>query len=89
MKRIKVMLMSMLLLAVVGGALAFKAKFDKSFCTTTPAAGNTCPNLCLPTPLANTTTTIVGGVALCTTLVPGGGDCARVACPNWNRLKGD
>jgi hypothetical protein len=34
MKKIKFMLMSLALVAVVGGALAFKAKFDQTFCTT-------------------------------------------------------
>lgn len=35
MKRIKIMLLSIALLAVVGGALAFKAKFNTSYCYTT------------------------------------------------------
>src|SRR5438034_11778642 len=34
MKKIKFMLLSLALLAVVGGALAFKAKYSVSFCTT-------------------------------------------------------
>jgi hypothetical protein len=34
MKRVKIMLMSLLVLAVVGGALAFKAKFEEDYCTT-------------------------------------------------------
>jgi hypothetical protein len=34
MKKIKFMLMSLALLAVVGGALAFKAKYTSTFCTT-------------------------------------------------------
>lgn len=33
MKKVKIMLLSLALFAVVGGALAFKAKFDQSFCT--------------------------------------------------------
>lgn len=33
MKKVKVMLLSLLVFAVVGGALAFKAKFDQEFCT--------------------------------------------------------
>lgn len=41
MKRIKIMLLSFALLAIVGGALAFKAKFDQTFCyTTTDTAGS-------------------------------------------------
>jgi hypothetical protein len=34
MKRIKIMLLSLTLLAVVGGALAFKAKFSNPICYT-------------------------------------------------------
>jgi hypothetical protein len=33
MKKVKFMLMSLALIAVVGGALAFKAKYTDSFCT--------------------------------------------------------
>lgn len=49
MKRVKIMLMSLLLLAVVGGALAFKAKFNIKYCTTNavlnPQQVLTCPAL--------------------------------------------
>ena len=34
MKKVKIMLLSLALFAVVGGALAFKAKFQTDFCTT-------------------------------------------------------
>ena len=34
MKKVKFMLLSLALIAVVGGALAFKAKFSTTFCTT-------------------------------------------------------
>ena len=47
MKRIKFMLLSLTLLAVVGGALAFKAKFITPICTTTTVgagANPTCPS---------------------------------------------
>ena len=33
MKKLKIMLLSFALLAIVGGALAFKAKFNEQFCT--------------------------------------------------------
>ncbi len=33
MKRVKMMLLSLLVLSVVGGAMAFKAKFDHTYCT--------------------------------------------------------
>jgi hypothetical protein len=48
MKRIKMMLLSFALLAVVGGALAFKAKFsgyDKCYTTTLNAPSPSCPDL--------------------------------------------
>lgn len=44
MKRIKIMLTSLALFAVVGGALAFKANFNGTFCTATP--GTPGPNVC-------------------------------------------
>jgi len=34
MKKVKIMLLSLLVLAVAGGAMAFNAKFNQSFCTT-------------------------------------------------------
>ncbi len=34
MKRVKMMLLSLLVLGVVGGAMAFKAKFNATYCTT-------------------------------------------------------
>ncbi len=34
MKRVKLMLLSLLVLGVVGGAMAFKARFSASYCTT-------------------------------------------------------
>ena len=46
MRKIKFMLLSLTLLAVVGGALAFKAKFFLQACTITTFAGvpkSTCP----------------------------------------------
>jgi hypothetical protein len=42
MKKVKIMLLSFALLAVVGGALAFKAKFTEPLCyRTTVGAGST------------------------------------------------
>ena len=57
MKKIKMMLLSFALLAVVGGALAFKAKFNQQMCyriTTGAGANPICP-LRLTT---STTTTV-------------------------------
>ena len=39
MKRIKIMMLSLALFAVVGGALAFKTKFNQNFCYTIVDAG--------------------------------------------------
>ena len=62
MKRIKIMLMSLTLLAIVGGALAFKAKFTpEKMCTTTTTSitgtFTACPNLDFWAKTANGTTT--------------------------------
>lgn len=83
MKKVKIMLMSILLLAVVGGALAFKAKYTADFCTTlarqsgsnffcTNASGAalTCPNL-----VENKTTDGTSGPIYCTA-ASDGTDCS-------------
>ena len=44
MKKIKVMLSAIVVLAVVGGALAFKAKGEEVYCSSEPKASN-CPIL--------------------------------------------
>ena len=76
MKRIKIMLLSFALLAVVGGALAFKAKFTKfPYCTTT-LGGNT--TACV---LVSSATSQVGPRFLYTTAQPngiGGFDCTTI-----------
>lgn len=36
MKKVKLMLLSLTLFAVIGGALAFKAKFDQTWCVAKP-----------------------------------------------------
>jgi len=41
MKKVKIMLLSLALFAVVGGALAFKAKFSNDWCLATPYADAT------------------------------------------------
>jgi hypothetical protein len=58
MKKLKIMLLSFALLTVVGGALAFKAKFIQPYCTTTfdEHCNVTCPTLTL------STTSVVGNV---------------------------
>lgn len=54
MKKIKFMLLSLALFAVVGGIFAFKARFGKLYCTAPVQANGTCGVAC-PT-LTNSTT---------------------------------
>ena len=65
MKKIKIMLLSLALFAVVGAALAFKARFLTQYCTTN-IVGSQCPaaNACLLT----TSTTIAATIPVCYTL---------------------
>jgi hypothetical protein len=95
MKKIKFMLLSLALIAVVGGALGFKARFHDSFCTA-PAVDNgsgvfTCQipgqaTLSCPNPVsASTTQTPAGNLDIVCTTTPdailGCGDAANtVTC---------
>jgi hypothetical protein len=81
MKKIKMMLLSLALIAVVGGTLAFKARFLKNYCVTVTSqacdvqTGLKCPNLfsrSKPDPL--------GIAAFCTTTVPSGGCVSTTPC---------
>lgn len=95
MKKLRIMLLSLVVLAAVGGALAFKAKFDTQYCTTLPieVAGQlTCPadiGICKTT--LSTTTTDVNFNKFCTTITNGNpaAPCAGRSCPNLSRLKND
>jgi hypothetical protein len=68
MKRVKLMLLSLTVLAVVGGALAFNVKGITKYCTASPDSFGNCPATCVnyqpnglqfnaPSPLICTTTT--------------------------------
>ena len=46
MKKLKIMLLSFALIAIVGAALAFRAKFDQPYCTTIPNVGVQHPGFC-------------------------------------------
>jgi hypothetical protein len=64
MKKIKIMLLSFALLAIIGSALAFKAKFSEEYCTALPNAAGNCTvsvgvNKACPTQLHGT---IEGGI---------------------------
>ena len=47
MKRVKLMLLSLTVLAVVGGALAFNVKGTTLWCTASPDAFGNCPATCI------------------------------------------
>jgi hypothetical protein len=47
MKRIKLMLLSLTVLAVVGGALAFNVRGVTKYCTATPDVFGICPAVCV------------------------------------------
>jgi hypothetical protein len=49
MKKVKLMLLSLSVLAVAGGALAFKVKQDLSYCTAPTVIGIPCKELACPT----------------------------------------
>ena len=69
MNRLKVMLLSLALFAVLGGALAFKAKFQTHYCSAPTqqnfaCAALTCPNFTV------STTRLATGDFFCTTPAP-------------------
>lgn len=80
MKRVKLMLVSLSVLAVVGGALAFNTKGSNKFCTALPDNG-ACPNSC---PNFNSKGLATTGVtkAMCTTFTSGSTDtpCSSAVC---------
>jgi hypothetical protein len=63
MKKVKIMLMCICLVAVAGGVMAFKARTIQRFCTAATVNGN-CPLYC-PN-LANIITAAAGGNIICT-----------------------
>jgi len=71
MKKLKIMLLSLALFAVVGGALAFKAKFQKAYCTAPVQANGTCGIAC---DAFTRSTTIDATESFCTT-TPFQGGC--------------
>jgi len=99
MKKVKIMLLSLALFAIVGAALAFKAKYTTSYCTTKTILVNGQPG-CPNTPgveqacelFVNITTTAAGqtGIRFCTTSVNGSGDCVgKTTCTTLNKFKDD
>lgn len=96
MKKVKIMLLSLLVLAVAGGALAFKAKFNKSYCTTFPIDDGAglliCPNTTICPELQNSTTIngFGNGEFLCITPKPNGVNCNQITtCRTLTTVKSD
>jgi hypothetical protein len=76
MKKVKLMLLSLSILAVVAGALAFKVNTGVQICTAAVKTDGTCPAFCPsprfladtpPTQFICTAPTIVGGINACQT----------------------
>lgn len=85
MKRIKIMLLSLTLVAAVGGALAFKAakRSPRLVCTTATVAG-TCPATltcnAVPPTQALTFTASAGGNRCATTVPANITNCSQTVC---------
>jgi hypothetical protein len=80
MKKVKFMLMSLMLFALLGASIAFKARFNNVWCITTTQRSNNgayiCPNaICGSTFIINARTTInqppVGFTTFCSTQTNG------------------
>jgi len=89
MKKAKIMLLSIALVAVVGGALAFKAKGTLKYCYTfaTQPGGSGTPFVCPAAPQACvygtfTDVNIQVPTTICTTPTGGNIDCDVDDCPN-------
>ena len=95
MKKVKIMLLSLALIAVVGGALAFKVKIGSTkFCTGTvyvTAGGNTCsiPDPDFPSQRLTiqcqaaydlTSATLGNQFVICTTPTNNSANCGQLEC---------
>ncbi|NII25835.1 hypothetical protein HB364_12120 [Pseudoflavitalea sp. X16] len=92
MKKIKFMLLSLSLVGVVGGALAFKAKFLDTYCVAALPAAGTCGQVGkLCTNKIEFQTTTNAGDFVCTTTPNAMGNCpATLRCTNTStKLKID
>lgn len=87
MKRVKIMLSAVLVMAVVAGALAFKAKKSVRFCVYTHTASTSCPFL--TTDFSITTPTVNGDptTIYVTTLDPQVAPCpTTTVCTNTLKI---
>jgi hypothetical protein len=77
MKRVKIMLTAIAVLAAVGGALAFNAKFNKRVCTA--AYNNGCPSSCSNLTTGHTDPST--GTMYCYKVVANGAtSCSGITC---------
>ena len=90
MKKVKIMLLSLLVLAVAGGAMAFKAKRLFAYCTTA-TVNNVCPASPSSCGFINrkTITTDLSITPVCTTATVAGTCTGVTNCVNFTRLKTD
>jgi len=80
MRKVKIMLTAITILATVGGVLAFKAKRSQVICWASTINGMCPPNL----PCDHWTigkTTLSGGILRCTTTGLNHADCLTKICP--------
>jgi hypothetical protein len=91
MKKIKIMLLSLVLLAVTGGILGSKAKFTHKYCTTNPIVVNGIPTCPFPPQacelLPNVTTTNFNGVRVCLTETNGNASTPCLGVTNCTTLR--
>ena len=81
MKRVKIMLTSLAVLAVVGGALAFKAKYSTTYCSAATVSGVACTQIAsCPNRVFNSTTIGANATRVCTT-TPLNGTCGNAQNP--------
>ena len=95
MKKVKIMLLSLLVLAVAGGAMAFKTRFLSNYCVTLAQQDINGNFFCNPNPpscrlsISVTTTIDITLIPLCTTAKPVTGCTGVTSCTIKSSLKKD
>jgi hypothetical protein len=93
MKKVKIMLMSMAVIAIIGGALAFKAKYTQAFCTLTgielPSGGYTYDTQADCVSVLNVETTDIRQFPAFTTPTFNPDECELVTCTTFNFITTD
>lgn len=67
MKKVKIMLWTLGIVAITGGALAFKARFSAVYCTAAVAPGGACPDGCWQVTTGVITDNGIGAQHVCIT----------------------